>query len=382
MKLTNLLMIVLAAGLVNSGCSPKNTESKSCINLKAEDFQTTINGKQTSLYFLQNGDISAAITNYGGRIVSLCVPGRNGELADVVLGFSSINGYLNAKETFHGALIGRVGNRIAKGKFVLNDEDYNLPLNNGVNHLHGGPGGFHNVVWDVKTVTDTSVVLSYLSPDGEMGYPGNLAVEVVYTLTSNNEVKMDYLATTDKSTPVNLTNHAFFNLAGEANGTINDHLLTINADYYTPVDSTLIPFGENELVAGTPFDFRQAKPIGHDLNLQEGNEQLTNGLGYDHNFALNKEVGKKMTLAATVVEPVSGRKMEVFTEEPALQFYGGNFMDGADTGKYGKTFDFRESFALETQHFPDSPNQANFPSIILNPGETYQTSSMYKFSIQ
>ncbi|MCW0484508.1 aldose epimerase family protein [Gaoshiqia sediminis] len=382
MKLTNLFMILLVAGLMNSGCSPKKTETKSCINLKAEDFQQAIDGKQTNLYFLKNGDISAAITNYGGRIVSLCVPGRNGELADVVLGFSSINGYLNAKETFHGALIGRVGNRIAKGKFVLNDEEYNLPLNNGVNHLHGGPGGFHNVVWDVKAVTDTSIVLSYLSPDGEMGYPGNLAVEVVYTLTSNNEVKMDYLATTDKSTPVNLTNHAFFNLAGEANGTINDHVLTINADYYTPVDSTLIPFGENEPVAGTPFDFRQAKPIGQDLNLQEENEQLTNGLGYDHNFALNKEVGKKMTLAATVVEPVSGRKMEVFTEEPALQFYGGNFMDGADTGKYGKTFNFRESFALETQHFPDSPNQANFPSIILNPGEKYETSSTYKFSIQ
>ena len=331
---------------------------------------------------MKNGDISAAITNYGGRVVSLCVPGRNGEMGDVVLGFSSIEAYRKAKEPFHGAIIGRVGNRIAKGKFTLDGVEYKLPLNNGANHLHGGPEGFHNQVWDVKAVTDSSIMLTYLSKDGEMGYPGNLDVEVQYTLTSANEVKIDYKATTDKATPVNLTNHAFYNLAGEGNGTINDQLLTINADQYTPVDSTMIPLGENEPVEGTPFDFRKAKPIGQDLHLQSENKQLKHGLGYDHNFVLNKTEAGKMEWAATVVDPASGRKMEIFTEEPGLQFYGGNFMDGTDVGKSGESYKYRESFALETQHFPDSPNRPNFPSIILKPGEVYHTSSVYRFSIE
>ena len=382
MNRTKLLLILLAVGLIYGSCGTTKTEKKACSNLKAEDFQKSIGGKQTNLYFLHNGDLSAAITNFGGRIVSLCVPGRNGEMADVVLGFTSVDGYMNAKEPFHGALIGRVGNRIAKGKFTLDGVEYILPLNNGVNHLHGGPGGFHNVVWDVKSTTDSSIVLTYLSKDGEMGYPGNLNVEVKYTLTSTNEVKIAYTATTDNATPVNLTNHAFYNLAGEGNGTINNQWLTINADYYTPVDSTMIPLGENAPVEGTPFDFREAKPIGQDLHLQDENEQLTNGLGYDHNFVLNKPESGEMTWAATVFDPSSGRKMEIFTEEPGLQFYGGNFMDGSDTGKSGKTFNYRESFALETQHFPDSPNQPDFPSIILRPGEVYQTSSIYKFSVE
>ncbi len=373
---------MIVAGLVQFSCVPAKVEKESCFTLKPEDFQKTINGKQTNLYFLGNADISAAITNYGGRIVGLCVPGRDGVLGDVVLGFSSIDGYLNAKEVFHGALIGRVGNRIAKGKFVLDGVEYSLPLNNGPNHLHGGPGGFHNVVWDVKSVSDSSLVLNYLSKDGEMGYPGNLNVEVQYLLNSKNELVISYNATTDKSTPVNLTNHAFFNLAGEANGTINNHLLTINADYYTPVDSTLIPLGENAPVEGTPFDFRRAKAIGADLSAQAENKQLQNGMGYDHNFALNKSENEGITWAATVVEPVSGRKMEIFTQEPGLQFYGGNFMDGSDTGKLGKTFNYRESFALETQHFPDSPNQQNFQPIILHPGEVYKTISIYRFQVE
>jgi aldose 1-epimerase len=369
-------------GITIQNCGQQPAQEKFCADLKAENFQTTINGKKTDLYFLKNGDISAAITNYGGRIVSLRVPGRNGEPGDVVLGFSSIEDYLNANEVFHGALIGRVGNRIANGKFELDGVEYTLPLNNGPNHLHGGPEGFHNVVWDVSEVTDTSLVLTYLSEDGEMGYPGNLSVKVRYTLTRRNEVTISYLATTDKATPVNLTNHAFFNLAGEASGTINNHLLTINADYYTPVDSTLIPLGQNTPVEGTPFDFRKAKLIGQDLLLQEENEQLQHGLGYDHNFVLNKPGYGLMSWAATVVEPESGRKMEIYTQEPGIQFYGGNFMDGADTGKFGRTFDFRESFALETQHFPDSPNQPEFPSIILQPGEEYSTVSIYKFGVE
>lgn len=377
------IVFVFVLGVFGSSfqnCSQQPNQTEFCADLKAENFQTTIDGKKTNLYFLKNGNISAAITNYGGRIVSLCVPGRNGEPGDVVLGFSSIDDYLNATEVFHGALIGRVGNRIARGRFELDGKEYTLPLNNGPNHLHGGPGGFHNVVWDVEAATDTSLVLNYLSKDGEMGYPGNLSVEVQYKLTRLNELVISYRATTDKATPVNLTNHAFFNLAGEASGTINNHLLTINADYYTPVDSTLIPLGQNTPVEGTPFDFRKAKPIGQDLRFQEENEQLQHGLGYDHNFVLNKPDCGVLSWAATVVEPESGRKMEIYTQEPGLQFYGGNFMDGSDTGKFGRPFDFREPFALETQHFPDSPNQPGFPSIILQPGDVYSTSSVYRFS--
>lgn len=381
MKLTKLFLISLAAGTMLFGCTQKPVEPKTCGGLNAEDFVTTVNGKHTGLYVLQNGDICAAITNYGGRIVSLMVPDKNGELGDVVLGFGSIDAYLKASTPFHGSLIGRVGNRIAKGKFTLNGEEYTLPINNEPNSLHGGPEGFHNQVWDVKSANDTSLVITYLSKDGEMGYPGNLDVQVTYTLTSANEVKIDYLATTDKSTPVNLTNHAFFNLAGDKYGTINNHILTLNADSLTAVDSTLIPLGANVPVEGTPFDFRTPKAIGQDLPMETENEQLKNGKGYDHNFVLNKTAPGEMTLAATVVEPESGRKMEIFTKEPAIQFYGGNFMDGADVGKHGKSFDYRESFALETQHIPDSPNQPQFPSVILNPGEKYQTSSVYKFSV-
>lgn len=361
-------------------CNPVEESGVSLISKK--NFEATHNGQKISLYNLVNKNgITVQITNFGGRVVSLWVPGSNGKFSDVVLGFKNLDGYLQANEPYHGALIGRVGNRIAKGKFVLDGIEYSLPLNNGPNHLHGGSGGFHNVIWDVKAVSDSFVILKYLSKDGEMGYPGNLSVEVKYLLNFKNEVIIDYKATTDKSTPVNLTNHAFFNLAGEANGIINNHLLTINANYYTPVDSTLIPLGENSQVEGTPFDFRKAKAIGADLRLQAENEQLQNGLGYDHNFALNKSEVGVMSWAATVIEPNSGRMMEIFTTEPGLQFYGGNFMDGTDTGKYGKTFKYRESFALETQHFPDSPNNNKFPSIILNPGNVYRTKTTYKFSV-
>ncbi|QGY47551.1 galactose-1-epimerase [Maribellus comscasis] len=378
-RLKNFFPIVLLCGLLISCTSSK--EKQTGLNLNREDFQTTINGKEIDIYFLKNGDINMAVTNYGGRIVSLNIPDKNGEMVDVVLGFKSIDDYLKANEAYHGALIGRVGNRIAKGKFELDGKEYSLPLNNGPNHLHGGPEGFHNQVWDVKAVNETSILLTYVSKDGEMGYPGNLSVEVEYELTPENEVVMKYKATTDRNTPVNLTNHAFFNLGGEGSGTINNHILTVNADYYTPVDETLIPLGENVLVEGTPFDFRKGKTVGQDLNIQESNEQLKNGGGYDHNFVLNKDAGK-MTLAATVVEPTRGIKMDVFTEEPGLQFYGGNFFDGSDTGKLGKPFKYRESIALETQHFPDSPNQTDFPSIILKPGEEYSTSSIYRFGIE
>lgn len=381
MKTNYVLSILLLLIVIAFGCNNVKKQHNKPFILKTEDFQKRINDKSSSLYFIDNNEIYAAITNYGGRIVGLSSPDRNNEYADIVLGFKSLDGYLNANEVFHGALIGRVGNRVAKGKFRLDNTDYTLPLNNGINHLHGGPMGFHNVVWDVKQVTDSSITLSYLSKDGEMGYPGNLTVEVKYTITTGNELKIDYYAITDKATPVNLTNHAFFNLAGEGNGSINNHLLWINAEYYTPVDSSLIPLGENELVGDTPFDFRKPKIIGKDLNKQDKDQQLKYGLGYDHNFVLNKPTYGEMSLAAYVIDPQSGRKMEIYTEEPGLQFYGGNFMDGSDTGKSGLPYKYRESFALETQHFPDSPNQSKFPSIILNPDEVYKTCTIYKFSI-
>jgi len=381
MKRITLFTLILGTALFITSCTPKAAKQGNCFTLKAEDFRKTVDGKATDLYFLKNGNIQAAITNYGGRIVGLCTPDKTGKMGDIVLGFNSIDGYLHANMPYHGTLIGRVGNRIAKGKFTIDGQEYTLPLNNGVNHLHGGPKGFHAVVWDVKAVTDSSIVLTYLSKDGEMGYPGNLNAEVQYLLNSKSEVVINYKATTDKSTPVNLTNHSFFNLAGEGNGTINNHILTLNADAYTPVDSTLIPIAGNAPVEGTPFDFRTGKAIGTDLEQVKTNLQLKYGPGYDHNFALNKPVAGAMTLAATVVEPVSGRKLEIFTQEPAIQFYGGNFMDGSDTGKSGKKYNFRESFAMEPQHSPDSPNNTNFPSIILKPGDVYQTSSIYKFSV-
>ena len=358
-----------------------NYNSKEEFVLKATDFQKTIDGKVTNLYLLKNDQIKVYITNYGGRIVSLLTPDRSGQIGDVVLGFKSIDNYLSANGPYHGALIGRVGNRIAKGKFKLGSETYSLPINNNENHLHGGPEGFNNQVWEVKAADDSSITMNYFSSDGEMGYPGNLDVEVMYSLNDENELLITYKAITDKSTPVNLTNHAFFNLAGEANGTINDHLLKLNADHFTPVDKTLIPLGENRSVEGTPFDFRTPKTIGRDLNLQETDLQMEYGGGYDHNFVLNKEKDGEMSLAAYVIDPKSGRRMDIFTEEPGIQFYGGNFMDGSDIGKYGKKFLYRESFALETQHFPDSPNQPSFPNTILNPGEVYQSKSVYKFSV-
>lgn len=349
--------------------------------LKTSDFQTEIGGKKTDLYLLKNEQIEVYITNYGARIVSLLSPDKQGIMGDVVLGFKSIADYQKAKTPFHGCIIGRYGNRIAKGNFELDGTSYQLPINNNENHLHGGPEGFHNQVWEVVSVDDNSIVMTYLSKDGEMGYPGNLSVEVTYAINDKNELLIAYKATTDKATPINLTNHAFFNLAGQAKGSINDHLLMLNADHFTPVDEGLIPLGEIRSVEGSPFDFRRAKTIGQDLNKQATDTQLRYGGGYDHNFVLNKVAEGSLDLAARVVDPKSGRQMDVYTEEPGIQFYGGNFMDGGDIGKYGNPFDYRGSFALETQHYPDSPNQDNFPNTILQPGETYQTQSIYRFSV-
>ena len=357
-----------------------NTKVKTSIN--PSDFETTIDGKKTALFILKNKNgMEAAITNYGGKVVSLTAPDKDGNFADVVLGFSGIKGYLDAKEVYFGALIGRYGNRIAKGKFTLDGQQYTLAVNNGANHLHGGKKGFNAVVWDAVQTDGHTLELSYLSADGEEGYPGNLKVKVVYQLTDSNELKVEYTATTDKNTVVNLTHHSFFNLAGEGNASINDHVLMINADKYTPVDAGLIPTGELVPVAGTPFDFRVAKAITK--NIFVPNTQLEYGRGYDHNFVLIKSTvnAAGLSLAAQISEPISGRTMQVWTNEPGLQFYGGNFLNGADVGKSGKPYLFRTAFCLETQHFPDSPNQRNFPSTVLKPGETYHSVCIYKFGV-
>jgi len=360
-------------------------------------FRDTADGKSTALYLLKNkNNATAAITNYGARVVAMLVPDKNGVSTDVILGYDSIGKYLHQPESFFGAIVGRYGNRIAKGKFKLNGKEYTLATNNGANHLHGGLKGFGARVWNGKQINDQSVELTYLSKDGEEGYPGNLSVKVTYTLTDSNELKIDYEATTDKATVLNLTNHSYFNLNGQGSGTINNHLLQINADNYTPVDSTLIPTGKIESVAGTPFDFRQPTAIGSRINAD--NQQIKFGGGYDHNFVLKAAPANSatpanaasaggsstagLTPAATVLGDQSGIFLEVFTKEPGIQFYGGNFLKGASPLKSGKKDDYRGAFCLETQHYPDSPNEPSFPSTELVPGKTYKTTTVYKFSVK
>lgn len=366
----------------NDRTSFKDSTSESLALPAREEFQDTIDGKPTDLFVLSNSrGMRLAITNYGGRFVSLLVPDKHGKMRDVVTGFNSVNGFINSTEAYFGATIGRFGNRIAKGLFSLDGRQYKLFKNNGPNTLHGGKKGFQSVVWDAQQINDSTIKLHYLSKDGEEGFPGNLDVTVTYGLNNNNEVTMDYLATTDKKTVVNLTNHAFFNLNGEGSGTINNHLLMINASEYTPVDSTLIPTGKIESVTGTPFDFTIATAIGSRLDTAK-NVQLKYGNGYDHNYVLKAGVGTGLKHAATVVGDLSGIVMDITTLEPGLQFYGGNFMQSKNTFKSGSKDDFRTAFCLETQHFPDAPNQKNFPSTVLEPGKTYKTSSVYRFSIK
>ncbi len=342
-------------------------------------FSDVLNGKQVKLYTLENKNgVTAQITNYGGRVVSLWVPDKKGNFADIVTGYETLDGYLNSNEVYFGALIGRYGNRIAKGKFVINDTIYSLVQNNGKNHLHGGRKGFNDVIWDASQPDGQTLVLTYLSPHMEEAYPGNLSVKVQYQLTDNDELKIEYWASTDRVTYVNLTHHSFFNLKGDGNGTINDHVLQINADYYTPVDKDLIPTGEIAPVEGTPMDFRKPVAIGDRVN--DDFEQLKFGEGYDHNWVLNRSQSG-LNFAARVTEPVYGRTLEVYTNEPGLQFYGGNFLNGKDIGKKGRAYTHRSSFCLETQHFPDSPNQPDFPSTMLNPGEEYYSVCVYKFGV-
>jgi aldose 1-epimerase len=353
-------------------------EAKPTIGKQA--FGQTTDGTPVELHTLTNDKgVEARIMTYGGIVVSLKVPDRNGKSGDVVLGYDNLQGYLKDNPYF-GALIGRYGNRIAKGQFTLDGKAYQLAQNNGENHLHGGVVGFDKVVWNAKEVSTQDGIalhLSYVSHDGEEGYPGNLPVTVVYTLTDNNELRIDYSATTDQKTIVNLTNHAYFNLAGAGQGDILEHQMMLNADRFTPVDQGLIPTGELRSVKGTPMDFTKPTPIG--ARIDQKDEQLIFGLGYDHNWVLNGGDGK-LALAARVSEPTTGRVMEVYTTEPGMQFYSGNFLDGTITGKAERVYYKRYGFCLEAQHFPDSPNKPNFPSVVLNPGQKYSQTTIYKFS--
>ena len=362
---------------IKSGNSPDSLKKLNV--LSKNSFQQTIDGKKTDLFVLKNkNNLEASVTNYGARIISLLVPDKEGKFIDVVVGFSSVGQYLASADPYFGATIGRFGNRIAKGKFTLDNKSYTLFTNNGLNTLHGGKKGFQDVVWNARQIDGHTVEFTYSSKDIEEGYPGNLDVKVIYTLTDDNELKIDYEAVTDKKTIVNLTNHAFFNLNGEGSGNILNHLVQINADKFTPVDTTLIPTGKLESVEGTPFDFRKPETIG--ARIDGDNTQLKNGNGYDHNYILNSTEVGGLTLGATAWGDKSGIIMEVYTKEPGLQFYSGNFMQSKNTFKGGSKDDFRSAFCLETQHYPDSPNQPSFPTTVLNPLDIYKTSSVYKFS--
>ena len=347
--------------------------------IERRTFGKMADGKLIDLYTLTNHQgMRVAITNYGGIVVSIVVPDRNGKPGDVVLGFENLDGYL-AKEPYFGALIGRYGNRIGNARFMLNGVVHKLPANDGPNSLHGGLQGFDKRVWTAHEIRGEhpALELTYLSKDGEEGYPGNLSAKVVYTLTDDNALRIDYTATTDKDTVLNLTNHSYFNLAGEGHGDVLKHQIMINAGRFTPIDGTLIPTGELRKVDGTPFDFRQPVSIGARIDADD--EQIKYGKGYDHNFVLNRS-GAGLSLAARVTDPESGRVLEVLTTQPGLQFYTANFLDGSIHGKGGKPYGRRSAFCLETQHFPDSPNKPSFPSTELKPGQTYHQITVFKFS--
>lgn len=368
-----LALLVFSAVGVTSG---------SAHMVKKDLFGKTRDGQAVDLYTLTNAlGMEVRAMTYGGIIVSIKVPDRTGKADDVALGFDSLEGYL-AGHPYFGALIGRYGNRIGQARFSLDGVEYKLAVNNGPNGLHGGLKGFDKVVWQAESFDkkdSVGVVFSYTSADGEEGYPGNLKVQVTYTLTDKNELIFDYHATTDKATPVNLTNHTYFNLAGAGRRDVLGHDMMINADSITPVDATLIPTGEIRSIAGTPFDFRQATPIGQ--RIEADDEQIKFGGGYDHNFVLNRK-GDGLSLAARVREASTGRVLEAYTTEPGVQFYTGNFLDGTKTGKGGQVYKRRFGFCLETQHFPDSPNKPGFPSTILRPGKVYASRTMYKFLVE
>jgi aldose 1-epimerase len=374
--------LFLAILLISFSCTTKKTNNQieeiSSL-VKPENFISTVNGKETKLFTLENKQgIVLKLCNYGARIVQVIAPDAKGNFDDITLGWGSIEEYIK-NGMFQGCIVGRYANRIAKGQFELNGKVYQLSINNEPNSLHGGPNGLHSVVWDAEETKD-GILFSYTSPDLEEGYPGEVQFKVLYSLNDNDEIIIEYKAITTDSTYINLSNHAYWNLLGEVNGSILGHELMINADFITPVDKTLIPTGELMPVEGTPFDFRTLHTIGERINTD--NEQLKFGKGYDHNFVLNKTNNStEPELAATVIEPQTGRKLEILTTEPAIQFYSGNFMNGNVNGKNGKPYLFRYAIALEPQHYPDSPNHKDFPSTLLVPGEEYHQLSVYRLSV-
>lgn len=357
-------------------------ETQNACGLKREDFQTTVNGKKTDLFILRNSEGNeVAITNYGGAIVAIMVPDKDGKRANVIMGHDNIQDVINSPEPYLSRLIGRFGNRIAKGHFTLRGKEYFVPINNGPNSLHGGKKGFNVKVWTPELMNEHTLALNYISPYGEEGYTGELKVTVEYTWTDGNELHIDYLATTNKKTIVNLTHHAFFALAGIADPTptVNNVELQVNANFYLPIDPTSIPTGEIRLVKDTPFDFTTAKAIGKDIDADD--EQIKNGTGYDHCYVLNKREVGELAFAAKAHEPLSGRTLEVYTTEPGMQLYTGNFLSGFK-GTHGATYPKRSAICLECQHFPDSPNRPYFPSVVLNPGERYKQTTIYKFGVE
>lgn len=385
----SILKTLLAGSLFATIACQQNSKQESNITADSTDsvvtildstsFSGDIDGKSVKLYTLKNSSgATAYFTNFGARIVGLQVPDKNGTLTDVVLGFNKAADYNNPKEPFFGPIVGPFGNRIAKGKFSIDGEEFTTPTNNGPNTLHGGVKGLHFQNWEVKTVNDKVITFALTLPDKAEGFPGPIHIEVTYSLSDNNELTIAYKATSDKKTVINLTNHAYFNLNGEGSGTILGHTLKLNADKYTPVDSTLIPTGELAGVKDTPFDFTTSKTIGQDI--EQDNEQLKFGKGYDHNWVLNGTKVDGLNHAGTLTGDKSGIVMDIYTEEPGIQFYSGNFMADNVTLKNGAKDSFRTGLCLETQHFPDSPNQPNFPSTSLNPGETYTSKSVYKFT--
>lgn len=391
-KFTFYSIVIIGLAMLNFQCKGKSdqknqsntvetaSQSNQIVSMKKMDFGSMPNGQQVDKYILSNSNgMEVDIITYGGIITSLRVPDNENIVRDVVLGYETLADYLKSSPYF-GAIIGRYGNRIAKGKFTLDGQEFKLEHNNGENHLHGGLIGFDKVVWSAKEVkkdSSISLILNYVSKDLEEGYPGNLNTTVTYTLTNENSLAVNYEATTDKKTVVNLTQHSYFNLSGDFSKTILDQVISINADKFIPVNTTLIPTGELRDVAHTPFDFRKQKPIGKDIGKDD--EQLKKGLGFDHCWVLNHQ-NEGIRLAATAYHPLNGLYLEVFTDEPGIQLYTGNFLDGTLPAKGGGNYGYRSGFCLETQHFPDSPNQPNFPSVVLNPGEKYNSKTIFKFS--
>ena len=356
-------------------------ENKLISGLKREDFQAMVQGKETDLYTLTNAQgMEVSITNYGGSLVSIMVPDRDGNMANVIQGHDCIQDCLTSPEPFLSTLVGRYGNRICRGKFTMNNKEYSLSINNGPNHLHGGPTGCHARVWDAEQLNDQELVLRYTFAYYEEGFPGEVQMTVKYSLTNDNELVIDYRGTTNKKTVVNMTSHGFFSLTGIGTPTPSqlDTILTINADFYVPIDENSIPTGEIRKVEGTPFDFRTPKPVGQDIAADD--EQIKNGTGYDHCYVLNKREPGELTLAASMVEPSTGRTMECWTTEPGVQFYSDNWADGYK-GQHGATFGKHSGLCFEAQHFPDSPNRAHFPSTQLKPGEVYVQKTIYKFGV-